>query len=203
MLNRAYLVSMMVDSIMMLKYGKNLSLYALSADSISAHPKPFSHSRHLSSLPALIMAATRGVMEILGLDPYQSQTQYLGLFHRDSRKRKYSGNLFLPYFLFISTLFPLQKHTKSTEAIFAMMAMNQLKLCSGKPEEAAPGDEKKILTLREAAAFLNCSKAHLSHAINGRIAGIPILPHISIGRRKLILRSSLLEWMERIETHRA
>ena len=84
-----------------------------------------------------------------------------------------------------------------------MMPMNPLKIRSAKPAQAALVEEKKILTLREAAAFLRCSEAHLSHAINGRIKGIPILLHISIGRRKLILRSSLLEWMEQIETNRA
>jgi hypothetical protein len=116
-LSKAYLLSMMLDSELMLEYGKNWNPYALSADSISAHPKPFSHSRRLSSLPALITVATRGVMEILGLDPYQSQTQYLGLFDRDSGHRKYSGNPFPLYFLFISTLFPLLAFVAGTAEI--------------------------------------------------------------------------------------
>jgi hypothetical protein len=54
----------------------------------------------------LIWIATRGVMEILGLDPYQSETQYQTKFGVPAR-RKYSGNPFPLYFLFISTLFPL------------------------------------------------------------------------------------------------
>jgi hypothetical protein len=106
-LRNANLASMVVDSEMMLEHGKNWSPYVLSADSISAHPTPFPHSMPWASLHRLIIGATRGVMEILGLDPYQSQTQYLGLFDRDSMNRKYSGNLFPLYFLFTSTLFPL------------------------------------------------------------------------------------------------
>ena len=61
-------------------------------------------------------------------------------------------------------------------------------------------DAPSILTLTEAAAFLRCSKAHLSHAINGQIEGLPPLPHLSIGRRKLILRKSLVAWMEQVES---
>jgi hypothetical protein len=51
----------------------------------------------------LILIATRALMEILGLDPYQSETQYLEGKFRALAKRKYSGNLFPLCFLFIST----------------------------------------------------------------------------------------------------
>jgi|WetSurSiteA1Bulk_404760.scaffolds.fasta_scaffold03215_5 hypothetical protein len=63
-------------------------------------------------------------------------------------------------------------------------------------------DGPKILTLAETAAFLRCSKGHVSHAINGGIKDIPLLPHIQIGRRKLIVKASLLAWMEQIERTR-
>jgi hypothetical protein len=86
---------------------KRFGSAVLCGKSTSTHPAPFLHPMLCSPLPRLIMVATRGVMEILGLDPYQSQTQYLGHFDRDSINRKCSGNLFPPYFLFISTLFPL------------------------------------------------------------------------------------------------
>ena len=51
----------------------------------------------------LILIATSALMEILGLDPYQSETQYLEGKFRALAKRKYSGNPFPLYFLFIST----------------------------------------------------------------------------------------------------
>jgi hypothetical protein len=54
-------------------------------------------------MPTLIRIATRGVMEILGLDPYQSETQYLEGKFRALAKRIYSGNPFPLCFLFIST----------------------------------------------------------------------------------------------------
>jgi hypothetical protein len=52
-----------------------------------------------------------------------------------------------------------------------------------------------ILTLLEAARLLRCSKAHISNLVNGRIAGVPPLPVVPLGRRKLIRRSSLYAWI--------
>jgi hypothetical protein len=43
------------------------------------------------------------LMEILGLDPYQSETQYLQTKFGVPANRKYSGNPFPLCFLFIST----------------------------------------------------------------------------------------------------
>lgn len=56
-----------------------------------------------------------------------------------------------------------------------------------------------VLTIKEAAVVLRCSKAHLQNLLAGRIRGTPPLPFIPIGRRKLIRRDSLLRWMERVE----
>jgi hypothetical protein len=54
----------------------------------------------------LIWIATRGVMEILGLDPYQSETQYLQPIFQIG----WSGNKMEKYFRLISTLLPLRFH---------------------------------------------------------------------------------------------
>jgi hypothetical protein len=51
----------------------------------------------------LIVLATRGVMEILGLVPYQSQTQYLEGFFELVRR----GNIVEIHFRFVSSSFPL------------------------------------------------------------------------------------------------
>ena len=56
---------------------------------------------------------------------------------------------------------------------------------------------KPILTLREVAVHLRCSKAHVSNIINGRVAGLATLPHLSLGRRKLVRSEWLNEWIER------
>ena len=45
-------------------------------------------------MPRLIWLATRALMEILGLDPYQSETQYLEGKFRVSAKRQQCGNMF-------------------------------------------------------------------------------------------------------------
>ena len=51
-----------------------------------------------------------------------------------------------------------------------------------------------ILTVAEVASELRCSKAHVYKAIRGKVAGVSRLPVISMGRRKLIRRSTLELW---------
>jgi hypothetical protein len=58
----------------------------------------------------------------------------------------------------------------------------------------------EILTMEEAATWLRCSKAHLSHAINGRLAGLPRLPSLPVGRRRMIRRETLMKWTASIAT---
>ena len=52
-----------------------------------------------------------------------------------------------------------------------------------------------LLTLGDAAKLLRCSKAHIGKAVAGRIPGCPPIPAVSLGRRKLIRRASLLLWI--------
>jgi excisionase family DNA binding protein len=59
--------------------------------------------------------------------------------------------------------------------------------------------QTQILTLPEAAQVLRCSKAHLSNLLNGRVPGARPLPHVSVGRRKLIRRESLEHWLHDAE----
>jgi hypothetical protein len=47
-----------------------------------------------------------------------------------------------------------------------------------------------ILTIREVAEVLRCSNAHVQKALVGKIAGVPQLAHLNMGRRKLVRR----EW---------
>lgn len=58
-----------------------------------------------------------------------------------------------------------------------------------------------ILTLSEIAMELRCSKAHLSHIVNGKVAGLPPLPVARIGRRVLIRRDAFLKWLWTVEGH--
>jgi excisionase family DNA binding protein len=51
-----------------------------------------------------------------------------------------------------------------------------------------------ILTVTEVAEDLRCSKAHVYKAILGSVEGVSPLPAISLGRRRLVRRSTLEEW---------
>jgi excisionase family DNA binding protein len=61
-------------------------------------------------------------------------------------------------------------------------------------QEVAKDD--RILTINEVASILRCSKTHVSNVLAGKVTGIPKLTHIAMGRRKLVRREWLDEWME-------
>jgi hypothetical protein len=52
----------------------------------------------------------------------------------------------------------------------------------------------EVLSPVEVAEELRCSKAHVYKLIHGRVEGVSILPAISLGRRKVVRRSSLEVW---------
>ena len=56
--------------------------------------------------------------------------------------------------------------------------------------------EHRILTIREVAEILRCSRTHVTHVIKGDVAGLPKLTHFCMGRRKLVRREWLEAWME-------
>jgi len=53
---------------------------------------------------------------------------------------------------------------------------------------------QEILTLREVAVVLRCSKAHVSRLLNGKVPGLPPLTRMAIGRRKVTRRDWLQTW---------
>jgi excisionase family DNA binding protein len=57
-----------------------------------------------------------------------------------------------------------------------------------------------ILTVKEVANILRCSKAHVNNAIHGRVRGLPRLAHLTMGRRKLVRRDWLEQWLETNKT---
>jgi excisionase family DNA binding protein len=61
------------------------------------------------------------------------------------------------------------------------------------------GYHPAVLTVREVAEHLRCSKAHIHNLLNRKVSGTPPLPSIRIGRRRLILRGSLEEWLRSSE----
>jgi len=57
----------------------------------------------------------------------------------------------------------------------------------------------RVLTVPEVAEHLRCSKAHVHNLINGKVPGIPPLPSLFLGRRRLVRRESLHEWISKNE----
>lgn len=57
-----------------------------------------------------------------------------------------------------------------------------------------------ILTVKEVANILRCSKAHVHNAIHGKVQGLPKLTHLTMGRRKLVRRDWLDQWLESNKT---
>ena len=56
--------------------------------------------------------------------------------------------------------------------------------------------ELGLLTIADVAEVLHVSKAHVSNAVAGRLRGCAPIPSVSIGRRKLVRRETLLSWIE-------
>ncbi len=60
--------------------------------------------------------------------------------------------------------------------------------------------QRDVLTLREVAKILRCSKTHVSNVVNGKLEGVPILTHVRMGRRIMIRSTWLNDWMEANKT---
>src|ERR1051325_8534277 len=58
----------------------------------------------------------------------------------------------------------------------------------------------EVLTTREGARFLRCSKAHFCNLLNGRVRGVPPLPSLQVGRRRLVRKKTLIEWIAAVES---
>jgi len=57
-----------------------------------------------------------------------------------------------------------------------------------------------ILTIKEVADILRCSKTHAQNVIEGKVHGLPKLTHLSLGRRKVVRKEWLDQWMEANKT---
>ena len=68
------------------------------------------------------------------------------------------------------------------------------------PLETIESGSAGILTVVEVARTLRCSKAHVHNLIGGKVRGLAPLPVIHLGRRSLVRKESLRQWLEINET---
>lgn len=54
--------------------------------------------------------------------------------------------------------------------------------------------EREILDVKGAAQVLGCSVSHISNMLNGKVDGVPPIPHVRAGRLRLIRREALMCW---------
>lgn len=66
--------------------------------------------------------------------------------------------------------------------------------------EALVENTSNILTIKEVADILRCSKTHAQNVIDGKVRGLPKLTHLSLGRRKVVRKEWLEQWMEANKT---
>ena len=64
-----------------------------------------------------------------------------------------------------------------------------------KPDSALRPPVSQVLTVPEVARELRCSKAHVHNLINGKVHGAQPLPCVRLGRRRLVRRASLDNWI--------
>src|SRR5438309_3502026 len=54
---------------------------------------------------------------------------------------------------------------------------------------------REIMDIKAAAKYLGVSRSHLSHILSGKVAGVPAIPHVRAGRRALIRRIVIDQWL--------
>jgi excisionase family DNA binding protein len=71
------------------------------------------------------------------------------------------------------------------------------------PKQNVEGDVRgngTLLTAQEVAAELRCSKAQVYKLMNGEVKDRTTLPHIALGRKRVVRRSSFEAWKAANET---
>jgi predicted DNA-binding transcriptional regulator AlpA len=53
-----------------------------------------------------------------------------------------------------------------------------------------------LLTPKEVAEDLRCSKSQVYRLMTGDVEGLSVLPHLPLGRKKVVPRSVLEEWKQ-------
>src|SRR5438477_13072414 len=64
---------------------------------------------------------------------------------------------------------------------------------------SSPDAVFELLTVREVAELLHCSKTHVSNVLAGRVQGCQPIPSVRLSRRTLVRRETLAAWIEHNE----
>lgn len=67
----------------------------------------------------------------------------------------------------------------------------------------AAAEPREIMDIKAAASYLGVSRSHLSHLLAGKVRGVPAIPHVRAGRRALIRRAVIDQWILAQEQTRA
>ncbi|MDX1980387.1 MAG: helix-turn-helix domain-containing protein [Bryobacteraceae bacterium] len=59
--------------------------------------------------------------------------------------------------------------------------------------------QTQVLTLKEVADELRCSKAHVCNIIHGKVPTLPAMPVVRLGRRLIVRREALDGWLAVVE----
>lgn len=54
---------------------------------------------------------------------------------------------------------------------------------------------REIMDIRAAANYLGVSRSHLSHILAGKVPGVPAIPYVRAGRRALMRRTVIDQWV--------
>ena len=69
-------------------------------------------------------------------------------------------------------------------------------------EDFMPTEDFGLLTMAEVALLLHCSKAHICNIVAGRVQDCPRIPAVRLGRRLLVRRETLQQWIDQNEAGR-
>jgi hypothetical protein len=84
-------------------------------------------------------------------------------------------------------------------AIARLGELESAKVGPKSPNMHSDSVSSDLLTMAQVAEILHCSKAHVCNAVAGRVRGCQPIPALRLGRRKLVRRETLLQWIERNE----
>jgi excisionase family DNA binding protein len=78
-----------------------------------------------------------------------------------------------------------------------MAVLKNSPACKAEPKAMTPTPHPHLLTLAEVAALLRVSKGHVSKLINRQVRGATPLAAVRLGRRVLVRREVLMDWLSR------